>query len=197
MRNWRGSEYSREKSSIQRQTTLKALFNQRKQKQAKGQAKKKSNTMSSNRTTHRQQHDEQEKQQQLHHQQQQQQSNATNSKSLNEKHRRSHEECDIIGEIMGNYGKYQFYMTFLLSLFQIPNTFHISSPIYQVSTHSWYKIYIVMLDCYGAIKPPSSEIQFKYGENVCTNTNHPTFVHVVIIFTSCCFIRAFNDRVHV
>lgn len=47
--------------------------------------------------------------------------------------RHSHEECDIIGDLMGNYGKYQFYMTFFLSLFQIPNTFHISSPVYQVS----------------------------------------------------------------
>lgn len=49
------------------------------------------------------------------------------------KHRHPHDECDIIGELMGHYGKYQFFMTFLLSLFQVPNTFHISSPIYQVS----------------------------------------------------------------
>lgn len=34
---------------------------------------------------------------------------------------------------MGQFGKYQFCMTFLLSLFQVPNTFHIASSIYQVS----------------------------------------------------------------
>lgn len=54
----------------------------------------------------------------------------------------SHEECDIIGEIIGKYGKYQFYMTFLLSLFQIPNTFHISSPIYQVSVFMCMCVYL-------------------------------------------------------
>lgn len=67
-------------------------------------------------------------------QQHQHQSNATNSKSLAKSHCHSHEECDVIGELMGKYGKYQFYMTFLLSLFQVPNTFHISSTIYQVRT---------------------------------------------------------------
>lgn len=64
---------------------------------------------------------------------------ATKSKKSNQQHHDtapSHDddECDTIGELIGKYGKYQFYMTFLLSLFQIPNTFHISSPIYQVST---------------------------------------------------------------
>lgn len=44
----------------------------------------------------------------------------------------SSEECDVIGQLMGQYGKYQFMMTFLLSLFQVPNTFHIASSIYQV-----------------------------------------------------------------
>lgn len=42
------------------------------------------------------------------------------------------DDCDVIGELMGQYGKYQFLMTFLLSLFQVPNTFHIASPIFQV-----------------------------------------------------------------
>lgn len=42
------------------------------------------------------------------------------------------DECDIIGELIGPYGKWQFCMTILLSLFQIPNTFHIASPVYQV-----------------------------------------------------------------
>lgn len=42
------------------------------------------------------------------------------------------DEYDIIGELMGNYGKWQFIMTILLSLFQVPNTFHITSTIYQV-----------------------------------------------------------------
>lgn len=62
----------------------------------------------------------------------------TKSKKSNQQHHVSgshdDDECDAIGELIGKYGKYQFYMTFLLSLFQIPNTFHISSPIYQVST---------------------------------------------------------------
>lgn len=49
--------------------------------------------------------------------------------------RLSHDECDVIGDLIGQYGKYQFYMTILLSLFQVPNTFHISSPVYQVSNH--------------------------------------------------------------
>lgn len=57
---------------------------------------------------------------------------STQHKKINQ-HRHTHDECDVIGELMGQYGKYQFYMTFLLSLFQIPNTFHIASPVYQVS----------------------------------------------------------------
>lgn len=61
-------------------------------------------------------------------------SSTNKKKSNNNKntHHHSNDECDIIGELMGKYGKYQFYMTFLLSLFQIPNTFHISSPVFQV-----------------------------------------------------------------
>lgn len=94
--------------------------------------------MSSNRTSisdnmntaHRQRPDEPDKQQQ----QQNAQMNVTNNKQSSKSHHHSsHEECDIIGEIIGKYGKYQFFMTFLLSLFQVPNTFHISSTIYQVS----------------------------------------------------------------
>lgn len=42
------------------------------------------------------------------------------------------EETDIIGELVGHFGKWQFLMTILLSLFQVPNTFHISSSVYQV-----------------------------------------------------------------
>lgn len=42
------------------------------------------------------------------------------------------EETDIIGELVGHFGKWQFLMTMLLSLFQVPNTFHISSSVYQV-----------------------------------------------------------------
>lgn len=99
--------------------------------------------MSSNRTSisdnmntaHRQRPDEPDKQQQ--HQ------NATNNKQSSKSHNHSsHDECDIIGEIIGKYGKYQFFMTFLLSLFQVPNTFHISSTIYQVSlpAHSIFNL---------------------------------------------------------
>ncbi|KAJ6636445.1 Solute carrier family 22 member 21 [Pseudolycoriella hygida] len=54
------------------------------------------------------------------------------------KHRHPHDECDVIGELMGHYGKYQFFMTFLLSLFQVPNTFHISSPIYQAADKKFW-----------------------------------------------------------
>lgn len=43
------------------------------------------------------------------------------------------DETDVIGELVGHFGKWQCLMTMLLSLFQVPNTFHISSPVYQVS----------------------------------------------------------------
>lgn len=102
--------------------------------------------MSSNRTSisdnmntaHRQRPDEPDKQQQHN-----AQANATNNKQSSKSHKHSsHDECDIIGEIIGKYGKYQFFMTFLLSLFQVPNTFHISSTIYQVSlpAHSIFNL---------------------------------------------------------
>lgn len=102
--------------------------------------------MSSNRTSisdnmntaHRQRPDEPDKQQQHN-----AQANATNNKQSSKSHNHSsHDECDIIGEIIGKYGKYQFFMTFLLSLFQVPNTFHISSTIYQVSlpAHSIFNL---------------------------------------------------------
>lgn len=42
------------------------------------------------------------------------------------------DECDAIGDLIGHYGKWQFVMTILLSLFQVPNTFHIFSPTFQV-----------------------------------------------------------------
>lgn len=81
--------------------------------------------MSSNRTSipdstsHRQLHDEPDKQ----HSHDQAKSKQSSSKNRH----RIHEECDIIGQIIGKYGKYQFFMTFLLSLFQIvsiiPNIF--------------------------------------------------------------------------
>ncbi|XP_017849314.1 organic cation transporter protein isoform X2 [Drosophila busckii] len=41
------------------------------------------------------------------------------------------DETDVIGDLMGHYGKWQLLMTVLLSLFQVPNTFHISSSVYQ------------------------------------------------------------------
>jgi hypothetical protein len=43
------------------------------------------------------------------------------------------DECDAIGDLIGHYGKWQFMMTILLSLFQVPNTFHIFSPTFQVN----------------------------------------------------------------
>lgn len=64
------------------------------------------------------------------------------------------DECDIIGELIGPYGKWQFCMTILLSLFQIPNTFHIASPVYQVGFFRCYccmiykkKVYLKINSC--------------------------------------------------
>ncbi|XP_050068839.1 organic cation transporter protein [Anopheles maculipalpis] len=54
------------------------------------------------------------------------------------KHKNSDEENDIIGELIGDYGKWQFVMTFLLSLFQVPNTFHIYSPTFQAADKSFW-----------------------------------------------------------
>ncbi|XP_041760704.1 organic cation transporter protein isoform X2 [Anopheles merus] len=54
------------------------------------------------------------------------------------KHKSSDEESDIIGELIGDYGKWQFVMTFLLSLFQVPNTFHIYSPTFQAADKSFW-----------------------------------------------------------
>ncbi|XP_053661294.1 organic cation transporter protein [Anopheles marshallii] len=50
----------------------------------------------------------------------------------------SDEDSDIIGELIGDYGKWQFVMTFLLSLFQVPNTFHIYSPTFQAADKSFW-----------------------------------------------------------
>lgn len=47
------------------------------------------------------------------------------------------DECDAIGDLIGHYGKWQFVMTILLSLFQVPNTFHIFSPTFQVSADNF------------------------------------------------------------
>nr|XP_040220539.2 organic cation transporter protein isoform X1 [Anopheles coluzzii]XP_040220540.2 organic cation transporter protein isoform X1 [Anopheles coluzzii]XP_040220541.2 organic cation transporter protein isoform X1 [Anopheles coluzzii]XP_040220542.2 organic cation transporter protein isoform X1 [Anopheles coluzzii]XP_049462818.1 organic cation transporter protein isoform X1 [Anopheles coluzzii]XP_049462819.1 organic cation transporter protein isoform X1 [Anopheles coluzzii] len=54
------------------------------------------------------------------------------------KRKSSDEESDIIGELIGDYGKWQFVMTFLLSLFQVPNTFHIYSPTFQAADKSFW-----------------------------------------------------------
>lgn len=48
------------------------------------------------------------------------------------------EETDVIGELVGHFGKWQFLMTILLSLFQVPNTFHISSPVYQAANKNFW-----------------------------------------------------------
>lgn len=49
-------------------------------------------------------------------------------------HQLEDDECDIIGTLIGDYGRWQFLMTLLLALFQVPNTFHIYSPTFQVHT---------------------------------------------------------------
>ncbi|KAH8332469.1 hypothetical protein KR074_003805, partial [Drosophila pseudoananassae] len=48
------------------------------------------------------------------------------------------DETDIIGDLMGHYGKWQLLMTVLLSLFQVPNTFHISSSVYQAANKDFW-----------------------------------------------------------
>ncbi|XP_054725594.1 organic cation transporter protein [Anastrepha obliqua] len=47
-------------------------------------------------------------------------------------------ETDVIGELVGHFGKWQCLMTMLLSLFQVPNTFHISSPVYQAINKNFW-----------------------------------------------------------
>ena len=49
------------------------------------------------------------------------------------------DDCDAIGNLIGHYGKWQFVMTILLSLFQVPNTFHIFSPTFQVRKSTKYR----------------------------------------------------------
>ncbi|EDV92562.1 organic cation transporter protein isoform X2 [Drosophila grimshawi] len=48
------------------------------------------------------------------------------------------DETDVIGDLMGHYGKWQLVMTVLLSLFQVPNTFHISSSVYQAANKDFW-----------------------------------------------------------
>ncbi|XP_038116543.1 solute carrier family 22 member 21 isoform X3 [Culex quinquefasciatus] len=62
--------------------------------------------------------------------------NNKSGKSPPGKHKNADEECDVIGDLIGDYGKWQFVMTFLLSLFQVPNTFHIYSPTFQAAEKS-------------------------------------------------------------
>lgn len=54
------------------------------------------------------------------------------------KSRESFDETDVIGDLVGHFGKWQFLMTILLSLFQIPNTFHISSSVYQAANKNFW-----------------------------------------------------------
>lgn len=60
--------------------------------------------------------------------------------SGNQKH---DDECDIIGRLIGDYGRWQFIMTLLLALFQVPNTFHIYSPTFQVSEEGTKETFFV------------------------------------------------------
>lgn len=45
-------------------------------------------------------------------------------------------DSDIISNNIGHFGLWQFIWTFLLSLFQVPTTFHIFAFVFQVSTRS-------------------------------------------------------------
>ena len=68
-------------------------------------------------------------------------SNNTNSTKGTQPDKKSihiDEECDVIGELIGHYGKWQFVMTILLSLFQVPNTFHIYSPTFQAADKDFW-----------------------------------------------------------
>jgi len=56
------------------------------------------------------------------------------------------DECDVIGDLIGHYGKWQCMMTLLLSLFQVPNTFHIFSPTFQVSWFSLAAVWINVVE---------------------------------------------------
>ncbi|XP_065082866.1 organic cation transporter protein isoform X2 [Ochlerotatus camptorhynchus] len=62
--------------------------------------------------------------------------NNSSKKTPHGKHKNSSEDSDVIGDLIGDYGKWQFVMTFLLSLFQVPNTFHIYSPTFQAAEKS-------------------------------------------------------------
>ena len=57
--------------------------------------------------------------------------NTASASSRKRKRKMAEDECDAIGDLIGHYGKWQCLMTLLCSLFQIPNTFHIYSPIFQ------------------------------------------------------------------
>ncbi|XP_069964585.1 organic cation transporter protein isoform X1 [Bactrocera oleae] len=48
------------------------------------------------------------------------------------------DETDVIGDLVGHFGKWQCLMTMLLSLFQVPNTFHISSSVYQAINKNFW-----------------------------------------------------------
>jgi hypothetical protein len=43
------------------------------------------------------------------------------------------ENSDVISDLIGHYGLYQFMWTVLLCLFQVPTTFHIFCTVFQVS----------------------------------------------------------------
>lgn len=48
------------------------------------------------------------------------------------------EEVDIISKLIGEYGRWQMQLTFILSLFNIPCTWHIFAPTFQAAERdSW------------------------------------------------------------
>ncbi|XP_022216384.2 organic cation transporter protein isoform X2 [Drosophila obscura] len=71
-------------------------------------------------------------------QQQQQQQQGTRPQSPSPGRHQDEDETDVIGDLMGHYGKWQLLMTVLLSLFQVPNTFHISSSVYQAANKDFW-----------------------------------------------------------
>ncbi|XP_002137941.2 organic cation transporter protein isoform X1 [Drosophila pseudoobscura] len=71
-------------------------------------------------------------------QQQQQQQARPQSPSPGRNPAEDEDETDVIGDLMGHYGKWQLLMTVLLSLFQVPNTFHISSSVYQAANKDFW-----------------------------------------------------------
>lgn len=52
---------------------------------------------------------------------------------------------DVVADVIGKFGRWQLLMTFLLSLFSLPCTFHIYLPTFTVSKMFFFILIIIML----------------------------------------------------